>query len=103
MNLSLPIKNSYVTAIISAAIITAYLFYCDEGYYNFNWIKEPGAWIIYTLYVVVLTLLMIGISSVVFLLLGLFKVQISKATSISVMISVALILVFLLVYIVFRI
>jgi hypothetical protein len=27
-----------------------YLFYLDEGYYSFNWMLEPGAWLVFVFY-----------------------------------------------------
>lgn len=37
---------------ISVAIIfTFLLFYIDEGYYDFRWMKEWGNWIVFLLYV----------------------------------------------------
>lgn len=30
--------------------ITMYLVYLDEGYFNFNWMSNPGTWFVFTLY-----------------------------------------------------
>lgn len=37
-----------------AAALTLFLFYIDEGYYNFKWMLNAGSWGIYFIYVVVL-------------------------------------------------
>lgn len=37
-----------------AASLTLFLFYIDEGYYNFEWMLNAGSWVIYFIYVVVL-------------------------------------------------
>lgn len=34
-----------------AIIFTFILFYIDEGYYDFRWMKEWGNWIVFLLYV----------------------------------------------------
>lgn len=39
-----------ITAFIASISIVMFLFYLDEGFYNFNWMKEPGAWIVFFLY-----------------------------------------------------
>ncbi len=40
--------------LLYAILITLFLFYIDEGYYNFNWMKERGAWIIFSIYVLLI-------------------------------------------------
>jgi len=37
-------------AIISSIAITLFLFYIDEGYYSFAWMKSAVAWIIFSIY-----------------------------------------------------
>lgn len=37
-----------------AVIITLFLFYIDEGYYNFNWMLDFGNWFVFVIYVSVL-------------------------------------------------
>ncbi|REJ80840.1 MAG: hypothetical protein DWQ44_04780 [Bacteroidetes bacterium] len=36
--------------LLISLLITLFLFYTDEGYYNFNWMKDPGAWIAFVVY-----------------------------------------------------
>ena len=43
-----------------AAIITMFLFYIDEGYYNFNWMKSFGNWVVFVIYVLLLTLIQVA-------------------------------------------
>jgi hypothetical protein len=33
-----------------ATLITMYLFYLDEGYYNFYWMRNFGNWILFLIY-----------------------------------------------------
>ena len=48
-------------------VLTLFFFFIDEGYYSFKWMLEPGAWIVFLIYVFIL-------SSVQILTLGfLFK------------------------------
>ena len=35
-------------------LLVGYLFYLDEGNYNFEWMKSAGAWLIYFAYVIVI-------------------------------------------------
>lgn len=50
---------------ITSIFLTTYLFYLDEGYYSFKWMLEPGAWIVFSIYVFIF-------GSVQVFLLGLF-------------------------------
>jgi hypothetical protein len=47
-----------------AFILTQVLFFIDEGFYDFRWMKSYGNWIVFALYVVVLTLFFTLIGSV---------------------------------------
>lgn len=37
-----------------AALLTAFLFFIDEGYYNFDWMLSFGHWIVFGIYTVVI-------------------------------------------------
>ncbi|MDH7445945.1 hypothetical protein [Aquimarina sp. 2201CG14-23] len=37
---------------ISSILITLFLFFIDEGNYDFNWVAEPFVWIIFLIYAV---------------------------------------------------
>ena len=39
--------------LVLAAVFTLFLFYIDEGYYNFKWMLDAGSWVVYFLYVIV--------------------------------------------------
>ncbi|GAA0719580.1 hypothetical protein GCM10009430_18810 [Aquimarina litoralis] len=36
----------------SAILITLFLFFIDEGNYNFNWLEEPFVWVIFGIYAI---------------------------------------------------
>lgn len=40
--------------LVSAVAITFALFFIDEGYYDFRWMKNPGNWIAFAAYVLML-------------------------------------------------
>jgi len=46
--------NSTRINLVLATALTLFLFYIDEGYYNFKWMLDAGSWVVYFLYVVVL-------------------------------------------------
>lgn len=48
------ISKKYLIVLLNAIVITLFLFYIDEGYYNFNWMKEKGAWLIFSIYVMLI-------------------------------------------------
>lgn len=41
-------------AFITSVVITFFLFYIDEGYYNFKWMKDPGNWMALVIYVMLI-------------------------------------------------
>lgn len=42
-------SSSYLFLIISV-VASLFLFYIDEGYYNFQWMKSWGNWIVLIIY-----------------------------------------------------
>ena len=38
---------------LSALIIVLFLFFIDEGYYNFNWMANWGNWIVFVMYMAI--------------------------------------------------
>lgn len=46
-------KRVYKALAISIAV-TLFLFFIDEGYYNFNWMADVGNWVAFLIYVVLL-------------------------------------------------
>lgn len=59
MNYTLQIKSiqsrPIFYMILSALISSLFLFYIDEGYYSFAWMKQRGAWFVFGLFVCILT------------------------------------------------
>lgn len=45
--------NSILILAFSSILITFFLFYIDEGYYNLDWMKKIGNWIIFVPYALV--------------------------------------------------
>lgn len=45
------IKKSAFLPIISAVLITLFLFFIDEGYYSFKWMSDLGNWMIFFIYI----------------------------------------------------
>ena len=54
-------KNSEWKVVGGSVLVALFLFFIDEGYYNFNWMLDIGNWIVFVVYV-----LMISFSSLVF-------------------------------------
>lgn len=52
------IENNYQIKIPLAlsVLVTLFLFYIDEGYYNFKWMLNIGNWLIFMIYVFILFL-----------------------------------------------
>jgi len=46
-------KSRLAVFFISSLLIVGYLFYIDEGNYNFDWLTHGGSLLIYLLYVLV--------------------------------------------------
>lgn len=51
-----PHRNSFVwvAPFISTILIVMTLFFIDEGYYDFRWMKDIGNWVVFGLYVIVI-------------------------------------------------
>jgi hypothetical protein len=45
-------KKTLILFGISSVLITMFLFFIDEGYYNFNWMLRWGNWVAFIIYVV---------------------------------------------------
>ena len=48
-------SSSYLFLIISV-VASLFLFYIDEGFYNFQWMKFWGNWIVFIIYAVIIFL-----------------------------------------------
>jgi hypothetical protein len=44
----------YWRALTFAIIFTLFLFYIDEGYYDFRWMKRAGNWVPFVIYVAII-------------------------------------------------
>ena len=51
MKKKLYLPNWFVLAMtIGTTFLVLFMFYIDEGFYNFNWMREPGAWFVFAIY-----------------------------------------------------
>ncbi len=57
-------KELYILG-ISSILITLFLFFIDEGNYDFNWTAEPFVWVIFLIYAVPIFLGQLLLSKVV--------------------------------------
>ena len=47
-------RDNLLIPFASAFVITAFLFFIDEGYYDFRWVMNWGNWIVFVIYVIIL-------------------------------------------------
>ena len=47
-------RDSLLIPLTSAFIITFFLFFIDEGYYDFRWMMSWGNWIVFVMYLILL-------------------------------------------------
>jgi len=57
--------NTPLLLLANSVFITIFLFFIDEGYYNFKWMTNWGAWLVFSIYTVVLFLTQVGISRLI--------------------------------------
>jgi hypothetical protein len=57
--------NDWVVFLLASISIVLFLFYIDEGYYSFKWIRSVGAWIVFSLYTAGLFLTQLALSLLV--------------------------------------
>lgn len=48
-----PIRASLLPAFLAAFLLVMFLFYIDEGYYDFRWMTDAGNWFVFCLYMAV--------------------------------------------------
>ncbi|HTN45923.1 MAG TPA: hypothetical protein VL098_06205 [Flavipsychrobacter sp.] len=46
---------------VVANVITQVLFFIDEGYNDFRWMKEPGNWLVYLIYILIIFGTLLGL------------------------------------------
>ncbi|MGB0177283.1 MAG: hypothetical protein ACPF9D_08955 [Owenweeksia sp.] len=44
-------NQNYLLLALSSVLVTLFLFFIDEGYYDFRWMKDWGNWIVFVIYV----------------------------------------------------
>lgn len=49
-----PSRDSLLIPLASAFVITFFLFFIDEGYYDLRWMMSWGNWIVFMVYIVLL-------------------------------------------------
>ncbi len=47
-------RDSVFIPFFSALLITLFLFFIDEGYYDFRWMMSWGNWIVFVMYLILL-------------------------------------------------
>lgn len=47
-------RDNLLIPFASALLITLFLFYIDEGYYDFRWMLQWGNWIVFAIYIIML-------------------------------------------------
>lgn len=60
-----PNRVNGLILLISAIIITNFLFFIDEGYYDFRWMSDAGNWIPFFIYLVVIFILQLVFSDII--------------------------------------
>ena len=85
-------RRPYAILVVCAIIITLTISFLDEGYYSFSWMKNPGDWIAFFMYSVILFSLEYLIYFILIELLG------SKSkTALSLSVGIGIILLILLI------
>jgi len=47
-------KRQIKISFIIANILTQFLFFIDEGWYDFRWMKSWGNWVVYLIYILLI-------------------------------------------------
>ncbi|MER3328253.1 MAG: hypothetical protein RIF34_01655, partial [Candidatus Kapaibacterium sp.] len=53
--------KEYTPMVISSIIVTIFLLYIDEGYYNFSWMTNIGNWLVGAVYAGIIAAIQIAI------------------------------------------
>jgi hypothetical protein len=59
-------EEDLLTPFLAALLIVLFLFFIDEGYYNFRWMMDWGNWFVFGLYMVIFFPIQWAISHFVF-------------------------------------
>jgi len=70
MNTTLPVVSAasytWLAPLASTLGIILFLFFIDEGYYDFRWMANTGNWVVFFIYFIILLPIQVGISEFVF-------------------------------------
>jgi len=44
----------FILPLLNALVVTLFLFYIDEGFYDFRWMLNVGNWLVFLVYVAVI-------------------------------------------------
>ncbi|HEY3387245.1 MAG TPA: hypothetical protein VGK46_12090 [Saprospiraceae bacterium] len=59
-------KSEILLPLFSAFLIVNFLFFIDEGYYDFRWMAEWGNWLVFGIYMIMFFPIQWGISHFLF-------------------------------------
>ena len=65
---SLPSRKEVdlLSPLVASFIIVMFLFFIDEGYYDFRWMKEWGNWLVFCIYMIIFFPIQVLISQFLF-------------------------------------
>jgi hypothetical protein len=63
-------------SLVNATIVTLFLFYIDEGYYNFNWMTSVGNWFVFFIYLTFLTVLLLVLNLILQIKLNIYVIAV---------------------------
>ena len=70
MNTTIPVQSpspySWLAPLASTLGILSFFFFIDEGYYDFRWMADPGNWLVFFIYFIILYPVQLGISELLF-------------------------------------
>ena len=52
------VLNVNIASAIATFVVVMFLFYIDEGYYDFRWMNEWGNWVVFCIYLILVFPLM---------------------------------------------
>ena len=59
-------KENYSFPLISSLAVVLFLFFIDEGYYNFNWMADLGNWVAFVIYFTTILLAQVALRALLF-------------------------------------
>lgn len=58
--------DSALFPVLSSVAVTLFLFFIDEGYYNFNWMADLGNWVAFAIYFTAILVVQVALRALVF-------------------------------------